>query len=165
MAIALPVSGTQISSSAFGIPVVNLLNALGFASSSIDTTSNVSTTTTEVVSSGCFLNAVAGYRYGVFYQGLSESTVAGDITTIRLRWAYSGSFSITGSIIGTANKTAALVTHFDSLMCMGQFVAPTTGLVAVSSTIFRNVGSGNVKQNGTSGGQGLQWLILALGIN
>jgi|SRR6187551_1585869 hypothetical protein len=163
MPITLPVSGTVISSSSFGIPVAQQLNALGFAASATDTTSAVSTTTTEVVSSGCFLNAVFGIRYAAFYMGVSESTVAGDIATVQMRWQYSASFGIGGTSIATNNKTAIANSKGDSFMLVGSFLAPSTGLVALSATIKRNAGTGTVKQNGASAGQSLQWLVFALG--
>lgn len=165
MAIAVPVSGSAISSSGFGAPVANLLNALGFAASNVDTVSNLGTTTTEVVSSGCFLNAVAGVRYHVFYGGVNESSVQYDISTVQLRWAYSGSFSISGASIASNNKTAIVASKGDAFTLFGTFIAPSTGLVAVSATIKRIVGTGTVKQNGASAGQSLSWLIEAIGIN
>jgi hypothetical protein len=165
MSIAVPVAGSAISSSGFGAPVANLLNALGFAASNFDTVSNVGTTTTEVVSSGCFLNAVAGYRYGVFYTGVSESSVQFDIATLQLKYQYSGSFGTGGTSIATTNKTAITASKGDGVTLIGQFLAPSTGLVAVSATIKRIVGTGTVKQNGASAGQSLSWLIIALGTN
>lgn len=165
MAIAVPVPGSAISSSGFGAPVANLLNALGFAASNFDTVSNVGTTTTEVVSSGCFLNAVAGIRYRILYSGVNESTVALDISTVQLRYAYSGSFGITGSSIASDNKTAITASKGDAFTLFGHFIAPSTGLVAVSATIKRIIGTGTVKQNGNSAGQALSWLIEAIGIN
>jgi hypothetical protein len=163
MTITVPVSGSVASANGFAAPVANLLNALGYVTSLVDTTTNTSTGTTEIVVTGVLFNAVAGTRYLILHGGSGESSVVADQMEVQIRQAYSGSFSISGTSIGETIKTAGSASRGDGLFVMGQFLAPSTGQVAISITIKRTIGSGQVKENATSAGQKATIIVVAIG--
>jgi hypothetical protein len=138
------------------------LEAKGYISSAVDTTSNNSTTTSEVVSSSITFTATATARYLVTFMGISESTVAGDIATVRLRWQNSASSGTGGTSFATANKTAIAAAKGDGFVLIGDFSGQLAGSVTISATIVRNSGSGTVKQNLASAGQSGYFLVQSI---
>lgn len=139
------------------------LAKMGYVTDATDTTSNVGTTTTEVVSSSVQFTAEAGRRYEVGYSGVAESTVAGDAATVKLRWKFTNTADITGTIFATNNKTFSAASKGDAFTLFGQFVAASSGTHTVVATIVRIIGTGTVKQNGSSGGQALYFLVKDIG--
>lgn len=135
------------------------LSAKGFLTEATDTTSNVSTTTVEVVSTSIQFSGILGNRYKVSYAGVSESNTAGDISTLRLRWKTTAVVDISGTIFATNNKTAAAGGKGDAFSLFGTFIPLSTGTVTVVATIQRILGTGTVKQNGSSPGQSLYFLV------
>jgi hypothetical protein len=135
------------------------LSSKGFVSEITDTTSNVSTTTTEIVSTSIQISGIIGTRYKVSYAGVSESNTAGDISTLRLRWKTTAVVDISGTIFATNNKTAAIGGKGDAFTLFGTFIPLSTGTVTIVATIQRILGSGTVKQNGSSPGQSLYFLV------
>lgn len=154
------VTDTQLSQLVAGIAY---LNQMGYVTDATDTTSNVGTTTAEVVSSSVQFVGTAGLRIKATYAGVAESTVAGDISTVRLRWKTTGVVDTSGTIFATNNKTAITASKGDAFSLVGQFTPAVTGLVTVVATIQRILGTGTVKQNGSSAGQSLYFLIEAIG--
>ena len=142
--------------------IVSLAKA-GYVAESTDTTSNVGTTTTEVVSSSVQFTAEAGRRHEVLYTGVAESSVALDIMTLKLRWKLTNTADITGAIFATDNKTSITASKGDAFGLVGQFVAAASGTHTVVATIVRIVGTGTVKQNGSSAGQALYFLVKDIG--
>lgn len=154
------ITDTQLSQIVAGIAY---LNQMGYVTDSTDTTSNVATAGTEVVSTSVQFVGTAGLRVKASYAGVAESTVAGDIATVRLRWKTTATPDITGTIFATNNKTSITASKGDAFTLIGQFTPGVTGLVTVVATIQRILGTGNVKQNGSSAGQSLYFLIEAIG--
>ena len=127
--------------------------AFGFVTDLTDTTSNAGTTTTEVVSSSIQWTAVAGVRYKLMYIGQMESSVAGDQAILRLRWKNTSTVDITGTAFATTTKVAGTTSRGDGFILIGQFNGQTAGNLVVAATIIRNLGTGTVRQNLSSGGQ------------
>jgi hypothetical protein len=154
------ITDTQMSQLVAGIAY---LNQMGYITDSTDTTSNVGTTTTEVVSSSVQFIGTGALRVKASYAGVAESSVAADISTVRLRWKTTAVVDTTGTIFATNNKTAITASKGDAFSLIGQFTPASTGLVTVVATIQRILGTGTVKQNGASAGQSLYFLIEAIG--
>lgn len=128
--------------------------SFGFVTDLADATSNVTTTTTEIVSTSIQWTAVAGVRYKVTYSGNAQSTVAGDQAIVRLRWKNTSTVDITGTSFAVTPKTFAAANKGDAVTLVGQFSGQTAGNLIVVSTIIRNLGSGTVSQGLTSVGPG-----------
>lgn len=135
------------------------LASKGFVAEATDTTSNVATTTVEVVSSSIQITGVIGNRYKVSYSGVAESTVAADISTVRLRWKTTAVVDTSGTIFATDNKTAIAASKGDAFTLFGTFTPLSNGTVTIVATIQRILGTGSVKQNGSSAGQSLYFLV------
>jgi len=140
---------------------VTVLEAKGYVTSAIDTTSNVSTTTTEVVSTSIqFTAAASPVRYKATYVGVAESTVANDLIIVRLRWKNSGVADTTGTNFAMDTKTAITASKGDAFCLVGDFNGQTGGVLTVVATIVRGSGAtGTVKQNLSATGQQGYFLI------
>jgi hypothetical protein len=125
-----------------------------YVTESTDITSNTSpgVNTNEGVSSSVAFTAFAGVRYKVTYRGATESTVAGDAMTIRLRWKNTASVDLTGTEFAKANVYAEAANHTNAIaQLVGTFNSQAAGTLTVVASIQRGgaPSSGAVKQNGT----------------
>lgn len=118
----------------------------GWVAESADISSAVATTTTEVVSTSITFTAVTGVRYKVTYQGNAESTATNDGITVRLRWKNTSTPDTTGTIFAKGGITEFTGTLGQNFMLVGTFTGQTAGALTVVATIFRNLGTGTVRQ-------------------
>lgn len=131
----------------------------GYVMDASDSTSNVGTTTTEVVSSSIQFTAIANVRYKVTYTGCAESSVQYDQALCRLRWKNTNIVDTSGTQFAATPKTAAAASHGDSFVLIGTFNGQSAGTVTVAATIVRNLGTGTVRQNLPGTGQTAYWLV------
>jgi len=137
------------------------LEAKGYVTSAIDSSSNTSTTTTEVVSTSIQFTASASpVRYKVTLISVAESTVANDLIIVRMRWKNSGTADTTGTAFAVDTKTAITASKGDAFCLVGDFNTQTGGVVTVVATIVRGSGAtGTVKQNLSASGQQGYFLV------
>lgn len=145
--------------------IVAAINATGrVVAEYTDTTSNTGTTTTETIQSQTTFTALAGVDYEVTVEGPAESSVAGDIINVTIRWAAGASVTAAGTLLRTIVKTPGSASKGDAFSISGVISGAPAGTIAVGTGIKRNAGTGTVKMNAASAGQNIYFRVRACGL-
>lgn len=128
------------------------LDNLGFLGESIRTSASGTFTTTETVVQSLTFNAVAGQRYKVTVDQLYQSTVAGDVVQIQIKWAAGASVTSSGTRVRAILPTADTASKSAVASFCGTFT-PGAGQMTVGVTMVRNAGTGNVSSFGAVGAE------------
>jgi hypothetical protein len=146
-----PVSGSVISSSAWGHSVFTDLTNLdrrGFVSDTLNNSTAATSTGTETVVQSITFTAVLGLRYRALWSAEFESTVAADLCTMRLRWKNTAIADTTGTAFRTNNKEAGQASKPDMFILHGTFNTQVAGNLTVVATLQRFSGTGTCKIDG-----------------
>lgn len=153
MAITPPVVDTEISASAFGVPVANFINGKHVAFSEITgTTGGIGSSPVDVAGLSVTFNALSTLRYKVTLQLEISSTVAGDVFLCNLVNASSTQmYRSTGTLVKAgAAQTVSL------LYVEGAISGSTTRKVQV----FRASGTGTLIAGGTGGSPPMAFILV-----
>lgn len=122
----------------------------GAATESIRTASSASITTTETVVQSVTFNAVAGTGYLVRSIQSVQSTVAGDLVRMRLRYAAGASVTSAGTKLLTILPNCESAGKGLPWSMVALFTAPTTGQYTIGVTMVRDTGTGTISSFGTA---------------
>lgn len=126
--------------------------APGWVTESIRTVSSAGFTTAETVLQSVSFSAVAAARYKITALQGVQSTVAGDLIRLRIRWDTGGSLSTSGT------ELLALLPNADiagkgSAVTMIATVTGLSGTVSVGVTAVRDTGTGTISSFAQAGRQ------------
>jgi hypothetical protein len=129
--------------------VLTAIDALGYVTSIRESTFNAACIAETLVTSAQF-TAVAGARYEVTYRGPSESSVAADGMTSRIRWKHTVTADLTGTPLDSTITYADVINHtIGNVWLTGDFVAVSSTTITVVISMARLSGTGNTKPNCT----------------
>lgn len=122
----------------------------GNAAESIRVANSANVTTTETVIQSLTFNAVAGQKYMVQVVQNVQSTVAGDLVYVRVRWAAGASVSASSQRAVTNLMNCAVASRGVPCPLNTLIVPGVTGQVTVGVTLQRYSGTGTISSSGNS---------------
>jgi hypothetical protein len=112
--------------------------------SSRNTSSGSTSAATELGVQSITFAAVTGVRYKVTATQHVESTTAGDVLTVKVRWAVGNSVVIGSTFLNAVSLPAAVASRGAPGVVTTSFVSSTTGNVTVGAFIRRTAGAGTL---------------------
>jgi hypothetical protein len=86
-----------------------------------------------------------GRKYLPQYWGQAQSSVAGDLLLLRLRYKAGATVDNTGTVIQVMAQHCEVASRNQPVALGKSFTVPSTGQYTVGVSIIRNTGTGNVK--------------------
>ena len=124
----------------------------GWVAEDIRTTSSGTFTTTETVLQWATFTAVNVARHKITALQGVQSTAAGDLIRVRLRWEGGGTLTTGGTQLLALLPNADIATK-GTLLTMVATVTGLTGSVSMGVTAVRDTGTGTISSFGAAGRQ------------